>query len=134
MQILAESSGAGSLVVLDAGDALDGGGTAAGRRVMLPLGREGSFVLDQLNNNGRLIVQRALQWGTGDTGEAPALIYRDEFTNRNCDAADYTGSDGSLDWSPSSWIESSDDGLSCSGSIEIKEDPNVFDLAITDSN
>ena len=65
LQTLAESSGGGSLVVLDTGAALDGGGTAAGRRVMLPLGREGNFVWDQLNNNGRLIVQRALTWGAG---------------------------------------------------------------------
>jgi len=64
LQTLAESSGKGALVVLDTGAAIDGG-TAAGRRVMLPLGREGNFVWDQLNNNGRLIVQRSLQWGAG---------------------------------------------------------------------
>jgi hypothetical protein len=49
----------------------DGSSTAAGRRVMLPLGRDGSFNWDYLNNNGRLIVQRALQWGTGNTGGTP---------------------------------------------------------------
>ena len=44
------------------------GGTAAGRRVMLPLGRStnSNFNWDYLNNNGRLLVQRALQWGTGN--------------------------------------------------------------------
>ena len=69
---LAESSGTGSLVVLDTGDALDGGGAAAGRRVMLPLGREGSFVWDQLNSNGRLIVQRALSWGANLKAAPPS--------------------------------------------------------------
>ena len=64
LQTLAESSGKGALVVLDTGAAIEGG-TAAGRRVMLPFGREGSFVWDKLNNNGRLIVQRALTWGAG---------------------------------------------------------------------
>ena len=63
---LADSVGVGTLVVLDTGDTTGGdieGETAAGRRVMLPLGRENSFNWGQLNNNGHLIVQRALAWG-----------------------------------------------------------------------
>jgi hypothetical protein len=68
LQTLADWGGAGSLVVLDTGAALEGGGSAPGRRVMLPLGQDQDFNMDYLNNNGRLIVQRALQWGTGNTG------------------------------------------------------------------
>ncbi|MGB5519134.1 MAG: DNRLRE domain-containing protein [Gammaproteobacteria bacterium] len=64
LQTLADGSGnKGSLVVLDTGAVLDGGGTAPGRRVMLPLGKDNTFNLDYLNLNGRLIVQRALAWG-----------------------------------------------------------------------
>ena len=68
LQTLADWGSAGSLVVLDTGAALEGGGSAPGRRVMLPLGRDQNFNPDYLNNNGRLIVQRALQWGTGNIG------------------------------------------------------------------
>ncbi|MCF6193674.1 MAG: DUF5050 domain-containing protein, partial [Kangiellaceae bacterium] len=41
----------------------DGTSTAAGRRVILPIGRSNKFNWDYLNNNGRLLVQRALEWG-----------------------------------------------------------------------
>ena len=126
-QVLADIGGDASLVVLEQGAAMEGGGNSAGRRVVLPLGTRYKFNWDYLNANGRLIVQRALQWGTGNTGEAPALIYRDEFTNRNCDAADYTGSDGALDWSLLTWVESGDDGLPCGGSLNILEDPVVIE-------
>ncbi|MGB5538984.1 MAG: DNRLRE domain-containing protein, partial [Gammaproteobacteria bacterium] len=71
LQPLADSGGASSLVVLDKGADMAGGGTAAGSRVMLPLGRVGKFNWDYLNGNGRLLVQRALQWGTGNIGEPP---------------------------------------------------------------
>ena len=72
LQPLADSGGAGALVVLDKGATMTGGGSAAGPRVMLPLGRNASFNWDYLNANGRLLVQRALQWGTGNIGGAPA--------------------------------------------------------------
>ncbi len=62
LETLARSSGAGSLVVLDTGDALEAGGSAAGRRVMLPLGTRYRFDWDYLDANGRLLVHRALAW------------------------------------------------------------------------
>jgi len=71
LQTLADTAGAGSLVVLDKGAMGTGGTPLAGRRVMLPLGRDTNFNWDYLNSNGRLLVQRALQWGTGNTGVAP---------------------------------------------------------------
>jgi hypothetical protein len=74
LQTLADWGTAGSLVVLDEGVTTTGGGTAAGRRVMLPLGRVANFNWDYLNANGRLLVQRALQWGTGDIGGAPKYL------------------------------------------------------------
>ena len=63
LQSLATTGGAGSLVVLAKGAVLTGGGSAAGRRVMLPLGRDTALNWDRLNNSGRLLVQRALAWG-----------------------------------------------------------------------
>jgi hypothetical protein len=71
LQTLADTGGAGSLVVLDSGAMGSGGSPVAGRRVMLPLGRANNFNWDYLNGNGRLLVQRALQWGTGNTGGPP---------------------------------------------------------------
>ena len=68
LQTLADTGGAGSLVVLDQGAMGSGGSAVAGPRVMLPLGRWASFNWDYLNANGRLLVQRALQWGTGNLG------------------------------------------------------------------
>jgi len=62
-QSLAEIGGDPSLVVLDRGAAMEGGGNAAGRRVVLPLGTRYRFNWDYLNANGRLLVQRALDWG-----------------------------------------------------------------------
>jgi len=67
LQTLADSGGAGSLVVLDKGAMGTGGVPIPGRRVMLPLGRDANFNWDYLNSSGRLLVQRALQWGMGNT-------------------------------------------------------------------
>jgi hypothetical protein len=76
LQTLADVSGYSSLVTLEAGATLKGGATAAGPRAMLPLGRVANFNWDYLNHNGRLIVQRALQWGTGNTGGSlPQLLF-----------------------------------------------------------
>jgi len=59
---LAEWGGAGALITMDAGDSLLKNKKAAGRRVMVPLGREGNIHLDYWTNSGALIVQRALAW------------------------------------------------------------------------
>ena len=71
LQTLADTGGAGSLVVLDSGAMGSGGSAVAGPRVMLPLGRWANFNWDYLNNSGRLLVQRALQWGMGNIGGSP---------------------------------------------------------------
>ena len=63
---LAENDSDPGLVVIEAGGLLESGGNAAGRRVMLPIGRQGSFNWAALNANGRLLMQRALEWGTGN--------------------------------------------------------------------
>jgi hypothetical protein len=64
-QRLADWGGVGALLALDAGANLWNGGAAAGRRVMLPLGRENNIHLDYWTNSGALIVQRSLAWAIG---------------------------------------------------------------------
>ena len=127
LQSLADWGSDAGLAVLDTGAMTAGGGPTAGRRIMLPFGRDVNMDWPHVNSNGLLILQRALQWGTGNTGGAPVLIYRDEFTNRNCNAADYTGSNGELDWSPWAWVETFDDGTSCGGKFGLAEDPVVIE-------
>ncbi|MGI9258462.1 MAG: LamG domain-containing protein, partial [Gammaproteobacteria bacterium] len=64
-----------SLAVLETGDALSGGGTAAGRRVELPWGG-GTFDINLLTPDGLTIMQRAIEWGAGATAVAntPLLL------------------------------------------------------------
>lgn len=50
---------------LERGDALYGGGTAAGRRVSLPWGG-GSFDIANLTADGETILQRAIEWAATD--------------------------------------------------------------------
>ncbi|RDH85507.1 MAG: hypothetical protein DIZ78_11250 [endosymbiont of Escarpia spicata] len=71
LQNLADWGGTPGLAFVETGGILsDGSSTAPGRRVMLPIGRDSTsnFNWNYLNNNGRLIVQRAIQWGTGGAG------------------------------------------------------------------
>ncbi len=87
LQTLAEVGGTDSLVVLDQGAITKGGGPVAGRRVTLPLGRATSsnFNWDYLNNNGRLIVQRAIQWAAESPAAMPSakkLYWTDDVTNK----------------------------------------------------
>lgn len=97
LQPLADVGGADSLVVLDQGAQLEGGGTAAGRRVMLPLGRDADYNWRYLNNNGRVIVQRALDWAN------PAPACTQTFAD-NFDTDFFSNSDGDFAWL-GDWIE-----------------------------
>lgn len=63
---LAQIGAAGGLIAIEAGAELESGGSAAGRRVLVPVGEADYDWF--LNNNGRLIVQRAIEWGTVETG------------------------------------------------------------------
>ncbi len=50
-----------SLAVIEVGGALEGGGTAAGRRVRLPWGLAG-FDITELNEDGRNLMKRSIEW------------------------------------------------------------------------
>jgi concanavalin A-like lectin/glucanase superfamily protein len=123
-QVLAEYGGAATLVALDQGADMAGGGTAAGRRVMIPLA--GDAVNPYLTNNGQLIIQRAIEWAKplncsdGD--------YADDF-----DTAGFNNNDGSLLWG-SDWVEVDGDGAGAgsgnvritAGRLELDDNPETF--------
>lgn len=68
---LARIGGPAAVVAIDQGGTLYGGGTAAGRRVMLPLGGDANSNWKYLNASGRLLVQRAIEWTISRAPTAP---------------------------------------------------------------
>ena len=136
LQTLADWSGAPGLVVIDQGMQTTSGGNAAGRRVMLPLGRStaANFNWHYLNANGRLMVQRALQWGTGNTdgGVEPFVCngtYLDTFDSR-----DWDGDDGSITPWIDPWVEVGEsDGVN-KGDVQVAADQSNYQLQIRDND
>lgn len=59
------SSTTRELVTIDVGGDLNGGGSAAARRVYLPYGR---YLSSDLNAEGQTILQRAMEWADASTG------------------------------------------------------------------
>lgn len=73
---LAETQGVSMdpvLVVIDVGDALYGGGTAAGRRVQLPWGGN-NFDFNLLNTDGLTLMERAIEWAADSSALTSARI------------------------------------------------------------
>lgn len=62
-----------SLLILDAGDQLANGSSAAGRRCQLPWG-EVSFDVTALTNDGITLMRRAVQWATGVGPDTETVI------------------------------------------------------------
>lgn len=77
LQTLGEFSGAAALTATDEGAQITSG-TAAGRRVTLPFGQHfaAGFDWTNLNHNGHLLVQRAIDWGmsTADLTTAQTIF------------------------------------------------------------
>ncbi len=135
-QILATWEGAGGVVVLEQGAQTTTGGTAAGRRVTLPLGRatEAHFNWDYLSANGRLMVQRALQWGTGNTdgGSEPFVCngtYLDTF-----DSQDWDGDDGTVTPWITPWVEVGESDGASRGDVQVASDQSNYQLQIRDND
>ncbi|MEZ5542662.1 MAG: DNRLRE domain-containing protein [Pseudomonadota bacterium] len=84
LQVLGRLNGTSSLAVVEAGGTLAGGGTAPGPRAMLPVGRSDKFNWDYLNNNGRLLIQRAIQWGVDAILPTPPkkVYWTDDVANK----------------------------------------------------
>ncbi len=64
LQPLGEWFGDLSLAVLETGAELVNGGTAAGRRVQLPWGRQ-DFDINLLTEDGKMLMKRAIEWAAG---------------------------------------------------------------------
>lgn len=93
LTVLGNLNAAASLAFVEAGGTLDGGGTAPGRRVMVPVGSAAGFNWDYLNNNGRLLVQRAIQWGVDAVPPAPPKkVYWTDDTANKIQRSDEDGS------------------------------------------
>jgi hypothetical protein len=78
LNILAETLNTGSLwkpslVVIDTGGGLSGGGNAAGRRVQLPWG-DATFDFNALNSNGKTIMRRAVEWAADKEGGCGGIV------------------------------------------------------------
>jgi len=109
-QVLAQIGNAATLVVLESGADLAGGGTAAGRRVMLPMGN--TDYNPYLTNNGQLLIQRAIEW-------AKPLMCADGDYADDFDTAAFNNNDGSLLWE-GDWVEVDGDGAGAgSGNVWI---------------
>ncbi|MCA9175195.1 MAG: hypothetical protein KDB14_11990 [Planctomycetales bacterium] len=79
LQALGQWGAEAGLAVLDKGDALQAGGTVAGRRVAMPWA-SGSFSTGQLTDDGRTLVRRAIEWAGGaaavDTPQGILLVVK----------------------------------------------------------
>ena len=63
---LADWGGNGAMVVLDQGAPLSSGGTAAARRVLLPVSASSDIDWRYVTNDGALLTQRAIAWAMKD--------------------------------------------------------------------
>ena len=111
-----------ALAVIDIGGELFGGDTAEGRRVQLPWG-DTDFSFNALNNDGKTIMKRAIEWAgavKGVSGEEPGPgegTYRDEFNS-----SAYSGNDGTLTWS-GNWQEINESDGPVRGDEVVTTDP-----------
>lgn len=63
------------------------------------------------------------------------LVYRDEFRARSCvPSLDWAQSHGTLDWSPTPWVEFGEGQDSCGGDIRIDSDQGSYAARFTDTN
>ena len=96
---LASVSGAPSLAALENGAARTGGGGAAGRRVMLPIGASSTANWTRLAAGGKTVVQRAVEWAM-KTPPPPAKLpiahWKLDETSGLIAADSVGGHDGSL--------------------------------------
>lgn len=135
-QVLARWGADAGLIAVDKGAALTSG-TAAGRRVMLPLGRKDKFNMAYLNNAGWLLVQRALTWA-GEAVVDPLTVglvahwKLDESSGTN--AEDSAGNhDGTLTNGPT-WTSGQLNGaLRLDGSNDYVNVPHDATLSLTNA-
>lgn len=87
-----------ALAVLETGDSLYGGGTAAGRRVKLPWASSG-FDTNALNADGQTLLRRAIEWASGANSATQELVAHwklDETSGATAADATGNGHDGAV--------------------------------------
>ncbi len=129
-RVLMRSGGDAALIALEAGSTLEGGGTAAGRRVLLPYGSgEGD---PHLAPAGWLLLQRTLDWAMSNS--APVLVGHwmlDDGSGLTALDSSGRGNDGTLMGGPS-WTSGKLAGaLSLDGSNDRVLVPDAASLDIT---
>ena len=137
LQTLGESLNTGtiwksSLAVLDVGDDLYGGGTAEGRRVQLPWGG-GAFDIDQLTDDGRSLMRRAIEWGAAESGALVSLLahWKLDETSGSVAVDAIGGHDGTLQNGPSWETGQIDGALNMDGGNDYVEVPDDNTLSLT---
>ncbi len=92
-EVLAErpSNDDATLLVIETGDALFGGGSAAGRRVHLPWGCD-AFDAAQLNGEGKLLMRQAIEWAGEGASESEGQIFWIDRSNKRIRSAMLDGS------------------------------------------
>ena len=88
LQSLANVSSFPSLAVIESGGVLENGFTASGRRAILPFGRNNNVNWWYINNNGRLMVQRALTWAQGNECTESTRSYRISASENDAEELD----------------------------------------------
>jgi hypothetical protein len=121
LDVLASWGGTGGLVALEAGAARYPSGVSAGRRVTVPVDKNTDWQF--LNDRGRLLLQRSLQWATGNM-----CNFLDRFN-----AKVYTNDDGSRAWN-APWDEVGESDGPTSGDIQVMKDQSDFQLRLRDAS
>ncbi len=128
---LANNSASPALVAVESGDTLVGGGSAAGRRVLLPWGGDAMDVAT-LSGDGLTLFRRALEWAAGATAgtvDGPVAHWTLNETSGTLAADSDSGHDGTLNGG--AWASGIlAGGLSLNGSSQYVSvpDDNALDL------
>ncbi len=129
---LGNVSGRRALVALEDGAALYGGGTAAGRRVLLPWGGNNMDVAS-LNDDGLTLFRRALEWGAGASlpPVVPLAHWKLDETSGLTAADDVGTHDGTLTGGPAWTMGQVDGGLDFDGANDYVAVPHDAGLDLT---
>ncbi len=121
LDVLASWGGSGGLVALEAGAARYPSGVSAGRRVTVPVAENTDWQF--LNDRGRLLLQRSLQWATGNM-----CNFLDQFN-----AKVFSNDDGSRAWK-GPWVEVGESDGADDGDIRVRKDQSEFQLRLKKSS
>lgn len=130
---LAEWGSGTGLATLEAGAVTASGGSTEGRRVMLPLGRQSNSNLNYVNDNGWLLVQRAIDWAIGldqTASRAPIAHWKLDETIGSTAVDSIGGNDGNA--SNTTWTSGYiNGGLQFNSAADSVVVPHADELSIT---